>query len=297
MKSLNIKFPLAVAILLALASCSTKPDATPGKILLIGHRASGAGVKNGYIENTIPAAVETLKYADGVEVDIQMSKDKTLWIYHDDLLNYNCDSDSISEVNNGCIPSLNDSIIGSIRICREGITDRIYRLSELFERYADYSDKFMSLDVKGYYDESCIPGHNVDGDYLTDVANGIADLIAAHNMTERVFVETDYTYLFEKLNEINPKIKCHVLGYGDLNKKIDRCVANNWQGISFNMTDTSLTAANVEALKAAGLELQLWTVRNEDDLKKALQFEPTSVQVSSVELLETIQTNGIQTFY
>lgn len=289
----------ALIVLLLITACSNNDSNVEiPTTLLIGHRASGAGVKSGFIENTLTAVKESLKYADGVEVDIQLSKDSTLWIYHDDLLNYNCEGDSsLSNLMGNCIPSLSDNVISTIRICREGVTDRIYRLSELFELYESYPDKYISLDVKGYFNESCIAANNVDGNYLNVVAEEIYQFMEGYDMADRVFVETNYTYLFDRLKEKDLKIQCHLLGYKDLNEKTERCLENDWQGISFNMNDSSLTAENVKALKDAQLALQLWTVNSEDDFRAALRAKPAAIQVSSIELLKTIQTKGIQTFY
>src|SRR5690554_4879136 len=80
-----VSFVLLVVIQACMCPCSEESQSQKNdKVLLFGHRGSGGGVVNGLIENTLPSVSEVLKYADGTEVDVQMSQSKTIWLYHND---------------------------------------------------------------------------------------------------------------------------------------------------------------------------------------------------------------------
>ena len=273
------------------AGCSPEPAPEYNGPLLFGHRATGRGVQEGFIENTIPAVVEALKYADGVEQDIQMSADSTLWIYHDDRLDYLCDADTDYALRYGCIPNTPDSVLHKIQICRGGVRDRIYTLESLFERFREYPDKYVSLDVKGYFEEECIPGHNVSPEYQKAVARRIYRLVTDYGMRHRVFVETDYTRVFEELKALDPKIRCTLLSYADLADSFHRSARAGWDGVSFNLDDSTATRAITEKSRRRNQILQLWTIYSKDDFKKALKLQPTTVQISDLKLLRAIAEN------
>lgn len=274
---------------LLLTSCGDDVKQSPPNTLILGHRGTGSGVRDGYLENTPAAVREALKYADGVEQDIQMSADGTLWVFHDGAFEHLCEPAYHGDTEWACIPTTPDSVIAELRICRDGVEERIYRLEELFELMQSYPDKVLSLDVKGYFDERCIPGGNVWNEYLEEAAHGLADGLKRYDMTQRVFVETDYVPVFAVLKASDPEIRCHLLGYGDLSEKTARVVGNGWDGVSFRLSDTSLTDANVRNLKEAGLGLQLWTVSNMEEYQYADSFRPTTLQVGGVDLLRAIR--------
>lgn len=282
-------FVRLMAVALVLTACADEVVDSPPDTLLLGHRGTGSGVRNGFLENTPRAVREALKYADGVEQDIQMSADGTLWVFHDGAFDYLCSETIPADSAWVCVPTTPDSVLSELRLCRDGIEERIHRLDDLLEVMQAYPNKVVSLDVKGYFDERCIPGGNVSNEYLEEAARGLAIALERYDMVDRAFIETNYVRVFEVLKEKNTNIRCHLLGYTDLRDKIDRVVEHGWDGVSFNRTDTSLTTRNVERLQRAGLSLQLWTLRNEEDYRDVADLHPTAVQVSGVEVLRAIR--------
>lgn len=283
-----LRIPLFLFVLFLLCFCKKENTQSQKEPLVIGHRATGHGVQGGFIENTLPAVKEALKYADGVEQDIQMSSDGTIWIYHDALFDHLCAGNEGTDSLWKCIPTTPDSVISDIKLCREGVQSRIFKLEELFELYRDYPNKYLSLDVKGYFDEACISTLNVSNTYLEGLANGLYALMDEYDMHDRVFVETNYTRLFEVLKEKDPKIICTLLGYEDLNEKLNRSIENQWDGISFNFSDSTATVANARRVVEADQLLQLWTIYGAEGYRNALELHPTTIQVSELELLKSI---------
>src|SRR5690554_4751356 len=55
-------------------------------VKIIGHKGSGDGPTYGYkdfIGNSIQSVKNAFEQIDGSEIDIQISKDSTLWVFHD----------------------------------------------------------------------------------------------------------------------------------------------------------------------------------------------------------------------
>lgn len=263
------------------------------KALLLGHRATGSNVKSGFLENTMPAVEEALKYADGIEVDVQMSSSGTLWMYHNSLFTNLCpESQKITDsLDIHCVLSSPDNLIQKLRLCYDTLQEKIYPLEELMELLSSdkYKDKIVSLDVKGYFDQKCIPGNNVDEKYLREVNDNLYAMILKYNLIDRVIVETDYTFLLKLLKATDSNIQCFLLGYNNLPSKVDKAYALGMDGISFNLNDSTLNNSNVAYLKSKGLKLQLWTINDIGTLDMVMRHNPYSVQISKVEILQTIQ--------
>lgn len=287
------------SLLILLISCKSEPrQITFEPPLILGHRATGSGYNSGFLENTLPAVEEALKYADGVEVDVQLSSSNTIWLYHDALFKDLCPQSEllINSTNSYCIPTTADSIIEKLVICNGGSEDRVYKLEELFELVSEYENKIISVDVKGYFTESCIEGSNVSKDYLENMGGNLYRLILKYDLLERVVIETSYTYLFEIIKSKNSSVNCHLLGYNNLDEKIERSVNSSYQGISFNLHDSSLTANAANKIREENLQLQLWTIRNEKDYKTAMTMQPFAIQVGDFNLLKTIWGNKNQPY-
>ncbi len=268
---------------------SQKDKNAEPKTLIIGHRSTGTGVNEGFIENTLPAAKEALLYIDGVEADIQLSSSLTPWIYHDDLFHHLCgETDSILKAEGyTCIVNTPDSIIEKILICQEGAKDRIYKLEELFIELAKDKDKIVSLDIKGYYDSTCVNTKNVGWDYLDNLALAIYHLAKTYKVIPQIIIETDYDYIFQKIKELDKDIACHFMIYNNLADKIDFALELEVDGITVNMHDESFHLDEIERAKREGLKVQLWIAAIQEHLSTALKYKPYAIQLSNLNLIRS----------
>ena len=91
-----------------LFSCAKKQENETVKIL--GHAATGLNMLNSVYHDNSKEAVEfalSIEGCDGVEIDLQLSKDGELWLYHDEKLE--------TETNgSGCISSLTSAEIADL---------------------------------------------------------------------------------------------------------------------------------------------------------------------------------------
>ncbi|PKR82056.1 hypothetical protein CW751_01590 [Brumimicrobium salinarum] len=278
---------------LTVSSCSTPTTKDlPVKTLVLGHRGIGIHENEGHIENTISAIREGLRYADGVEVDVQMSLSKTLWLYHDDVFTHLCDSsqDMLNNYKYNCILQTPDSLIEQLHICREGAKDKITRLSELFKEISksENSNKFISLDIKGYFDSTCVQTKNVDTYYQTDLANELYRLIKKYSVEKQVVVQTNYSTVLSKIKEKDSSIACYYLIFQNMKEKMKYAKELSLDGLSLNMFDTTLNKTELNRAKTNGLKIDFWTIRTKEDFKKAMDYRPNFIEVSNFDLLREI---------
>lgn len=278
-------------LFLLVASCTSKKESQQIENLYFGHRGSGANVYNNkYIENTLPSIENALDNLDGCEVDIQMSQDGTIWLYHDDMLGYFCDS---LKENLFCIPNSSDSFIENLKQCREGLSDRVYKLDEVLEVLTKpkYKEKFLSLDVKGYFDSLCFPYRNAPDMYFLKIAKELVLMAESYDVADQIIVETGYTNFLDAVKESNKKIRCHLIGYKNFEEVASHALHKNYDGISFSLFDESITFQSLQEAKEKGLEVQVWPINDSSLLQKARVMKPFAMQISKLKFSDLLNSS------
>lgn len=132
-------FVSASILLLLLTSCRRKEDFR--EILLISHAGMGLNIENSIYHDNSLESVElatSMQGCDGVEIDVQLSADGQLWMYHDATLN--------SETNGqGCIPESSDMALMNVKY-HSIHQEKLCRLSEILK--IDITDKQVFLDLR-----------------------------------------------------------------------------------------------------------------------------------------------------
>jgi glycerophosphoryl diester phosphodiesterase len=278
--TLVLKFGSVFLLLSLVCSCKQELKEIP-KNLHFGHRGSGAHVYNDlYIENTIPSILNALNNLDGCEIDIQMSKNGTIWVYHDDNLNHFCDS-TFHPV---CIPQSEDQFIASATQCREGLSDKVYKLEDVFKLFSNnnFEGKYLSLDVKGYFEEACFEGRNAPINYFIDMASSLVEMAEKYKLTNTIILETPYQEFLDEVKKRKPEIRCHLLADKEFIKTMEKAIEKNYDGISYSMFSNDLNKQNIETARSYGLEVQLWPINNQETLEEAIHLEPFAFQLSKV---------------
>lgn len=283
-----LKYLYITLLFLLITSCKSDEETQPIiENLYFGHRGSGADVyQKKYIENTLPSVEYALNHLDGCEVDIQMSKDGTIWLYHDDLLGHFCDT--TKEVS-FCIPTSTDAVIQDLQQCRKNLSDRIYKLDEVLNLLSEHKNrnKFLSLDVKGYFDSLCFPYRNAPDMYFKKMAKELVLMVEGYGLTDQIILETGYTNFLDEVKKSNEKIRCHLIGYENFSDVVSRALDKNYEGVSFSLFDESINPQAVQQAKLKGLEVQVWPINDTLLLKKAKALNPFSMQISKLNFSES----------
>ncbi len=241
---------------------------------ILAHRGSGTIMqiigKDTIIENTIAAAKYGFDNFDGIEIDIQMSKSGTIWLYHNSDLYNNDTQKCILNSTDEEIITLNKDLPKWKQLCT---LEDVFVYHSLLNK-----DKYISLDVKGYFNATCLEGRNISNEYQQNIADEIIRLAKKYKLENSVMIETDYKEVLDHITDNYDTLKCYFLAYRDFNKKLQEAIDCNYDGLSFSIKDTSLNKANIKKLHNKGLTIQIWTIRNNKEKQKALDLGADFIQ-------------------
>ena len=147
-------------LLLLFAGC--KKEATYSSIEVFGHAGMGLKIQDSLYHDNSKEAIEFalgIEGCNGVEVDVHLSKDGQLWLYHDNELADNTTGAS-------CIPE-NDSNELSLLYYKTLAKEKLARLNDLNWDYLD--GKSLFLDIRHL--NSCSGQFVSRDDFLTAILN------------------------------------------------------------------------------------------------------------------------------
>ncbi len=266
---------LLLLILLSFSSCEKTEDSYEKPIpptLILGHKATGSGISsNGLVENSFEAIKYGLNHLDGVEIDVEMSKDSTFWITHNPKIT-TCDNKEVP------VFSLTDSELYEINECRNGT---LVTLEEVFEYLSKSSylsnEKCLSLDMKAVSNHYCTIDNKNE-----IIANKIVDLYNKTNPKVKIVIESwSYEFLL-LLKEKTNTLETFFLVWDNLSKTLIKKVSKDGlAGISCR--EKILNREMVEFARNKGLKVQVWTVNAEQDINFFLELKPFSIQTDNID--------------
>jgi len=267
-------FTLIFIVILIFTSCkkdaSKYPDAPNSfqQTLMIAHKAGG-GSNNPNKENTLAAAAYGFDHLDGIEIDIQKSRDGTIWLYHDETIETH--NDFIKR-----IPGLTDADIRKI------ITDKhtdLNTLEELLEwKQKANNTECISLDIKPW-----LPTRfsNTQG-YLIELADEVCRLAQKYNCNHQLMAECENAVCLKRFKEKDPSIACYLTTYGNYNQGVYRALKANFDGLSFKFENNNISQSQIDELHNKGLKIQLWTINNLEDINTVKLLRPDFIQTDNV---------------
>lgn len=231
------------------------------------------------MENTIPSFAQAIETLDGVETDVAMSLDGTIWMYHNqDVNDYNCNEDP-----ERFIPAMNDEELEQIMLCHETKKDRIYKLAELVAFWESRGKNFyISLDIKPTFPAWVFELVGGRSSYYDKLAASLANLPSMAEGTEKIFLEFDSPRFLSqlKLYEKTEKMVRYYTGDGDMEEHIATALARGYDGVS--VEGVKATAEEVQKAKAAGLKVQLWTPYFRDELRPVVDKDPDFIHTDNI---------------
>lgn len=209
---------------------------------------------------------------DGIEVDVQLSQDRTLWLYHNNVMS------SCGAIKSECVMSKNDKEIANLAKCANSkfCFTKLETVLEYMETKND--GKIISLDVKTWFDSKCTVLANNVFFYYHNVAMEIIRLVKKHHLEKRVMVESDVVYFLGKIKR-NSEIACYLTTLGDYREGVRKALKYRYQGISFQyMYKEMINKDDLIALREKGLRIQLWVVNGDSVINKAKGIQPDFIQ-------------------
>ncbi len=259
---------------------TTPPVETTVKFL--GHKASGSSsIDPSIIENSLPAVQKGLKTLNGVELDLQMSLDGTIWILHDlNLATLAC---------NPVLPRMlilsRDAEISKITLCTTKAQDRIYKLSEIINFWNQAATTFyISLHIKLDYpvDSMNKPAIGGEAAYLAKFADGLAKMLPSVKDPGKIVVEVYDATFCKKIHQTIPGLKVCLIKEVTFPQQIDDAIALGYDGVSCIFTEPTLSASEVTRAQNSGLIVQLWTPDTKQELTTSLNFHPNFIETDNL---------------
>lgn len=280
MKTLIFKL-IGIVVLLQFVSCE-KIKYYPDKgfqhvtTIFLTHRGGGFSI---YPENSLSACEYGLMSLKGIEVDLQISKDKTIWLSHNAELG-NCGS-----VSPGCFPEATDIEIMKLDSCY-GDSINFVPLDKIFQRMATtFQDRFISLDVKAWtpckISSSDIPG------MMNLIADEIIKLTNKYSLQNRVMVESETATFLNRVKKYGNGIGFYLTSFGDIERAMQLCLESGFTGISYKYKcGEEITSDHIRLLRLNNLKIQLWTVNDTNYLKEAFSLNPDFIQTDNAEYVK-----------
>ncbi len=261
----TIVLSLLVFVLLSFSSCERKPISIPNDVLILGHRAARTP---DVVGNSFEAVKYGCAHLDGIEIDIMMSKDTTLWLIHD----Y-----SIVTNNKDTLPvaSLTDSQLRAITQSQRGT---LVTLKEVFSYLSHIKKrKIVSLDLKLVFDP-----HLKIANRNEIIVQKISKLYDDLKPNAIIAIESLSTSLLKRMKQCNPKIETYRLKLGKItNDDIEEIISNKIGGLS--CSTGAINKHLIDSLKTLKIKTQIWTPNTEEDIKKVLEMKPFAIQTDNIE--------------
>lgn len=260
-----------------------KPEAVSNlnnnTIAIIGHGGNGIpGLNSNLPMDSYESAVQALdgNAADGVELDIKLSADSVLFMYHDQEL------DGLSSCS-GCIFDYQSEVLLQCKFkpvtSADGGNYYLSALEKVVAKYSTVANKpIIFIDL--HADLGCgLAGAGKEW-YYSATLYAINSLLAKYNAYDYIFVQANsFDWLMEARNKF-PNIKVFLdvaVGPGN----IAEAANNGFYGVACK--DEHLTEEEVTLAHSKGLRVQLYGVRGK--FTNAINKSPDYILTDNIPLL------------
>jgi glycerophosphoryl diester phosphodiesterase len=206
--------------------------------LILGHRGTGVGPG----ENTRAGFLSALERgADGVELDVRRTADGALALCHDPEL-----------------PGLGP--VAALGV--SDLPDEVPLLEAVLDAMAG---RLVNIEVKN------LP-HEVGFDPEEMTVRAVAGLLAVRGYRDRVVVSSFSVATLRVLQEVEPEVPAGWLTTAayDQRRALDRVVEEGWQAL--HPRHETVDAALVQAARAAGVAINVWTVNDGARVRELAQL-------------------------
>jgi glycerophosphoryl diester phosphodiesterase len=253
-------------------------------IWVIGH--AGEGFQTGrhpVPTNSEPSIVKAIEFhnADGCEVDVQLSKDSILILFHDDLLEKTTHCQ-------GCVSEKESSELLDCKFKQDFAVntlqnEKLITLERIFELYCHsiFDPKFI-IDLK--LSNDC--GQN-SPDYYQAVAKSLTDLIKKYNADRHILISCPNQDLLNMIRNIYPDLKLiYNIGAGDYDSGLKTAIENSFYGIE--IYNHNISKDQVREVHANNLWVVIYGVKDRNSQVDAIKKSPDVIITDNIPLLQQI---------
>lgn len=277
------KFFIALLLIL-ISSCQkdnigTITNLNNGVIDVLGHGGSGfTSYTNPFPTNSLNSVRRAIDGygADGVELDVQLSKDDILILYHDIALESLTDCD-------GCIRDMNS---GDVLQCGYDYdiafgNEPLIKLEAVFEEYSStVNPPLIHLDLKSdnYCDTTISPYH-------IEFADALALIIGRYSAESYVSIISDNRLLLQDLRSALPAMDLYFAS-SEVNTAFNVLQTDSYTGVCMN--NKNVSKDEVSLLHSLGYKVILFGLKSKKSITEALKKHPDAVHTDDIPLCISI---------
>lgn len=238
--------------------------------IIHGHR----GARSIYPENTLPSFKYNIEHGiDVIEVDLQITKDNELVIYHYKNINTDICSGPIKPIKSLTLKEIKEYDCGSKKnpnFPEQRIVpgERIPTFLELIDLIKTYKNKNILMNVEIKTEKSL----DTDSE-VYNFCKVLVDIIHKYNISNNVIIQSFDTRALQYVKEIDPNIKTSYLLENKLDTIDNIIKISKKLGVEIISPDFNLIDKNfVKKMQDNGFEVLVWTVNDKDDVKKVIEY-------------------------
>jgi len=283
---------LSRLLLMGVLACETPEldkvnNLNGGRILVIGHGGSGFQTYTNPLPANSMASVERAidgLQADGVEVDVQLSADKQLVLFHDGRL----------ENRTNCFGCVSDQPAAEILTCRYnrhvgsnfGNREPVVQLSHVLAKFSTYHPKpIVFIDTKII--NACTPASTPAPQAFADA---LAELILQYKAQPWTYVESTSIEMLLRLQQKHQGFRL-LLYTRNVAPDLPQAIRHGFDGITTFNDD--ITKQQVAEAHLNGLYVTLLGVRSRSSLLEAIKKHPDAIQTDNIPLMQEILRHGL----
>ena len=229
------------------------------KILNIAHR----GYSGKFDENTMIAFRKAIEYkADGIETDVQLSKDNVPVIIHDETLDRTTEGKGY----------VKDYTLAELKRFRTKNGGGIPTLTELLELVADSNLEVLNLELKN----SIFPYEGLEEKVLA--------MIYKYNFKEKIIISSFNHLSLVKVRKLDKEIRLGALTDSTL-ANVPKYLKDISVQCYHPCFPSILNEEYMKEIKEAGIIVNPYTVNEEEHMKMVMKFKVDSIITNEVERL------------
>ena len=237
-------------------------------------------------ENSMISIMKAIEIygADGVEVDVQLSKDLQLVLYHDDRLETS--TDGIGFVYEYNLIELTEIKYNRDIYANLFIDEHVVSLETVLQKFSKQKIKpQLHLDLRSWlYNNSVY----TPKEYFSVYSAKIVEILKQYNYTENTYIASGDIFLLKQLNQLDPKLKL-MLEKSDVAEAVKIVKDFNWYGIiSYN---ERVTKNDVNYAHSKGIRMALFAIKTQPDQVNAVNKNPDFILTDNIPQLQQILYN------
>ncbi|MBK7567433.1 MAG: hypothetical protein IPI31_06345 [Bacteroidetes bacterium] len=272
---------LSIFVFAAFIGCSAKSDIGDNKdIVIIGHGGSGFETFFSQLPaNTLASFDKAIMddEADGIEMDIQLSKDDVVVIFHDKILDNKTDLKGL--VREQLVADLNKcDFHGDFSMFSKG-KHSISSLEQILTHFNEF------LHTKYFYFNIKLEVDPEREKYAQVISEQLVKIINEFDIKKTAIVETSDIRVLNQIQLLDSSIIV-MQDIGAFENDFKYVLSNNFNGLV--VANKNITAEQVLLAKKAGKKVVIYGERTRGGLKEVLDKDPDVIQTDKIDLTKRL---------